>query len=104
MIVPSVLQRIKASAGTKDARRSLDSQSCRSLGAGLFAALYFKGDEGLQLSGEGVSYQFEDPSYATVMDALNSEIPAELFEKGLEAEMKMCKTDQVCPSFFFCYQ
>ena len=95
LIVPAVLSRLKAFSGAADARRSLDSQCCRALGAGLFAALFYNEAKGIQVErGEGdAKYTIDDPTLAGInQNMLGEDVSV---EKEREEELAMCKRDEV---------
>ena len=94
LIIPAVLSRIKAAAGVPE-HRSLDSQSCRSLGAGLFSGLFYQGEgEGFRFKGEGLEYELEDGGLEEILRGFGEEVGG--FEEDLKEEMEMCKRDEVC--------
>ena len=97
LIVPAVLNRLKTFSGAQDARRSLDSQCCRALGAGLFAALFYSESSGIQVvrsGGEGnLSYTIDDPSLVGINQVASGEDAS--VEKEHEEELEMCRRDAV---------
>ncbi len=96
MILPAVLARLKAASGVSDARRSLDSQSCRAIGSGLFGALFYnESSGGIQVprKEENGGYTIDDPTLVEINSIPDGEEVS--FDKEHEEELAMCKRDEV---------
>ena len=118
--MPAVLKRLAAAAGVKDVRRSLDSRSCFSLGAGLFASTHFdvdqkkivhnpqgdtegKKEEGAEASSSSSSSSSSslhdlvilDPNVPDFFDEADLELEDKIVADAQEREAKMWERDEV---------